>query len=98
MEDPNIIVLEIMVKNLEELVDRFVFVGGATVGIYIDDKAVPKIRSTIDIDCVVEVSHLSKFYVISERLRQLGFVEGFSEQVICRFKKGALILDVMATR
>lgn len=62
MEDPNIGILEVVVKQLGELADDLIFVGGATVGLYITDKAVPKVRFTVDVDCIVEVVGRKEYY------------------------------------
>lgn len=97
MRDPNIGILEVMVEQLGELSNDLVFVGGAMVGLYIKDKAVPTVRATIDIDCVVEVVNKVEYYNIAEKLRQKGFQEDANSEVICRFRKGELILDVMPT-
>jgi len=97
MKDPNIAILETVVENLQELASQMVFIGGATVGLYIVDKAVPSVRHTIDIDCVVEVISKSEYYELSQKLRAKGFQEDQSSEVICRFRKGELILDVIPT-
>lgn len=97
MKDPNLAVLELVLSHLGELANEFVFVGGAMVGLYIEDKAVAAVRPTFDIDCVVEVVNQNNYYEIVDRLRKKGFNEASEGKVICRFKKGDLILDVMPT-
>ena len=98
MKDPNIETLEIMVHHLGELSNEFLFVGGSTVGLYISDKAVPAVRATVDIDCVVEVINRGEYYATAEKLKARGFREDSSSNVICRFRKNELILDVMPTK
>jgi hypothetical protein len=71
-------------------------VGGATVGLYITDPAIPGIRPTIDVDRVVEVTKRTEYQLIERRLRELGFSHDINGPT-CRFSKGALILDVMPT-
>lgn len=97
MKNPNILILENVVSHLEELADEFVFIGGAMVGLYIKDQAVPAVRATIDIDCVVEIIQTKDYYSLAQKLREKGFVEDSSSGVICRYKKNDLILDVMPT-
>lgn len=97
MKDPNLATLEIVVTHLEELANDFVFVGGAMVGLYIKDKAVPGVRVTLDIDCIVEVISRVEYYSIVEKLNTKGFRVDASTNITCRYKKGELILDVMPT-
>lgn len=97
MIDPNIDTLELVVHQLEELAEDLLFVGGATVGLYITDRAVPKVRFTIDIDCVVEVVSRGEYYAMVEKLKTKGFREDSASGVICRFKKGEMVLDLMPT-
>lgn len=96
LNNPNIHILSLAAHELGDLADEVVFVGGATVGLYITDNAVPEIRSTLDVDCVVEVSGKTNFYQTQERLGLKGFSEAINGP-ICRWEKGDLILDVMPT-
>lgn len=50
----------------------FVFVGGATVGLYLTDPAAGAPRVTLDVDVVVDVGSRQGFYEIEERLRRAG--------------------------
>ena len=83
--------------QLEELADEFVFVGGAVVGFLLTDPAAPDVRPTLDVDVIVEVASLTRFYELQERLRSKGFAEDTEDGVICRWKKGDHKLDVMPT-
>jgi hypothetical protein len=50
------------------------------------------------VDVLVEVGTLVKYHLLSEQLRQLGFIEDTSEDApICRWKTDDVILDVMPT-
>ncbi|MBU1001708.1 MAG: hypothetical protein KKE73_04225 [Proteobacteria bacterium] len=82
---------------LGDLADEVVFVGGAAAGLLINDPAIPDVRPTLDIDVLVEVSTRGDYYRLQERLRDKGFNEAVGETVICRFKHGPIILDVMPT-
>lgn len=42
MTDPNIKILQLAVKYLGPLAQEMVFIGGATVGLYIDDPQSPR--------------------------------------------------------
>ncbi len=85
-------------KALGELTEDLVFIGGATVGLLITDPVVPRVRITFDVDATVELASRVAFYQFQERLRDKGFSEAMDHGIICRWKKGKLILDVMPTR
>ncbi len=56
MPGTNIVMLQIVADGLEELKEEVVFVGGAVTELYADDPAFSDIRSTLDVDCVIELS------------------------------------------
>ena len=93
----NIELLELAESALGQLVDEVVFVGGATVGLWITDPAAPPARPTDDVDVVVEVATRSAFYDFEAKLRAAGFREDQESGVICRWRHGetGLILDAM---
>ena len=93
--DSNILSLELAAKTLEPLLSELILVGGCAVGLLITDRARPPIRLTVDVDLLTEVTPLSNYYALCDSLRRLGFVE--SQDVICRWRKDELIIDVMPT-
>lgn len=94
--DPNITTLELAAHELKPLLSELVLVGGCAVGLLITDRARPPVRHTVDVDLLTEVTPLSNYYALCERLRELGFKESGGE-VICRWIKGGLIVDIMST-
>ncbi len=82
---------------LGDLAEEVVFTGGAAVGLLITDPTVPAVRPTLDIDVIVEVASLAEYYRLQERLRGKGFMESMEDKVICRWRHGSIILDVMPT-
>lgn len=88
-------ILKLTIQALGELTDKLVFLGGSTISLYITEPEVVQIRETLDVDCVVEVSSRVEYEDLIQKLRQKGFSEDFESNVICRYKKGELILDVM---
>ena len=58
--------------HLEPLLDSLVFVGGATTGLLITDRAAPDVRPTVDVDVLVEVTSLADYHRLEDRLRELG--------------------------
>ena len=73
------------------------FVGGSAAGLLINDPAIPNIRPTLDIDVIVEIATRGDYYRLQQRLREKGFSEAMGETVLCRFRHGPIILDVMPT-
>jgi predicted nucleotidyltransferase len=83
------------------LVDDVVFVGGATVVLWITDPAAPAPRPTKDVDVGGEVFRRADLHAFEQRLRDAKFREDHESTVICRWRHGTgelddLILDVMA--
>lgn len=53
--NPNLPLLESVVAALGPLCPRFVFVGGCVTGLLITEAATPPVRTTRDVDVIVEV-------------------------------------------
>ncbi len=99
MNSENLLMLELTHEHLGELAGEVVFVGGATVELWITDRAAPEFRRTEDVDVVVEATTRQDYYRLEERLRGLGFENDEGSEVICRFRRpdSELLLDVMPT-
>ena len=65
--------LKDIANALGDMKDEVVFVGGATVGLYIDDMAAPIPQPSEDIDCVVEIATYSEWNKFEAQLRRRGF-------------------------
>lgn len=90
--------LEVVANGLRALVRDVVFVGGAVVGLYIDDSAAPETRPTEDIDCVIEITSRKAFNDLEKKLRELGFTHDTGQGVpICRWKYRDMSVDIMPT-
>lgn len=88
--------LELAADALGELLCEVVFVGGATVTLWITDPGAPPVRPTKDVDVVVEVATRSAFHDFEARLRERRFAEDQEDGVICRWRhRNGLILDAM---
>lgn len=89
--------LEAASAALDDLLPEVVFVGGATVELWITDPGAPPVRPTKDVDIVVEIANRGAFYDFETRLRAHGFREDQEDGVICRWQHDAsdLILDAM---
>lgn len=95
----NIELLELAASKLAGLLSDVVFVGGATVELWISDPTAPEFRPTNDVDVLVEVSGQLAYLEIENRLVELGFRHDQESGVTCRFRelRSGLILDVMPT-
>jgi hypothetical protein len=80
----SIALLEVAAAHLGALVSEVVFVGGATIELWITDEAAPEVRPTVDVDVVVDVATRSQLARFEQRLRAIGFREDQSSGVICR--------------
>jgi predicted nucleotidyltransferase len=96
-EDPNLGVVELAAASLGELLDELVLVGGCAVGLLVTDPGRTPVRQTIDVDLLTEVTPTANYYKLRERLRAHGFAEQPTEESICRWVKGNLLIDVMPT-
>jgi hypothetical protein len=81
--------------RLGDIVNEVVFVGGAVSGLLITDPAVSSMRPTLDVDVIIEVTTQQEYYKFQERLKERGFSIALDETIICRFRNGPIILDVM---
>jgi hypothetical protein len=89
--------LEFAARKLDDLVGEFVFLGGCSTALFITDSASPDVRSTMDVDCIVDVMSLSDYYHLEKKLQERGFRKSSQDEVICRWHYDDLILDVMPT-
>ncbi len=84
-------------EQLGELTDRLVFVGGGVVDVLVSDPNSPPARPTIDVDVIADIEALVDYYKLGALLKARGFGEVVEGNVICRWRCGDLILDVMPT-
>lgn len=91
--------LETAATLLGPLLDEVVFVGGATVHLWITEPSAPPTRATEDVDVVCEVATRVKYHRLGDRLRERGLQEAMGAPVICRWRSAdpELVLDVMPT-
>lgn len=82
---------------LGELNEKTVFVGGAVVGLYVDDPAADELRPTKDIDIAFEIVTLGQLEQLRQVLSEKGFHPDPEENVICRFLYKGILVDVMST-
>jgi len=96
MVDPNLLLLESAAAKLRDLIDKVVFVGGATLGLHITDPGAAPVRPTNDVDVIAEIATIVEYFDFSENLRAYGFREDTREDApACRWLNDSLVLDVM---
>lgn len=93
----NLDMLAIVAKGLKGLKERVVFVGGATIELYVLPAAAEG-RATDDVDCVVELASRVKYHDLEQELRSLGFKHPILPGApICRWEYSGISVDVMPT-
>ncbi|MDF1684876.1 MAG: hypothetical protein P1U36_09525 [Legionellaceae bacterium] len=93
----NLRMLEFVARKLGELNNEVVYLGGCTTALFINDPLSLDVRPTLDVDCIIDVISLSKYYQFEEKLIEKGFHRSINSDVTCRWHFGELILDVMPT-
>ncbi|HEY3828503.1 MAG TPA: hypothetical protein VGL57_04845 [Solirubrobacteraceae bacterium] len=91
--------IETAAAALGPLLSDLVFLGGASIHLWISDRAAPATRATNDVDAISAAVGKAGYYRLGERLRERGFSEASHSTVICRWNhvKTGLVLDVMPT-
>src|SRR5262249_55031354 len=86
-------------EALAPFVDELVFVGGATVHLWLTEPAAPPVRTTDDVDVICEVAGYGNYARLADRLREAGLRQELNERVICRWRDPAsgIAIDVMPT-
>jgi hypothetical protein len=85
-------------QDLEVVQLPMVFVGGATLPLYVDDEA-HDLRETKDVDVMVEATSYAEFAELEERLRTAGFQHDTSRNAPrCRWLKGGQQYDIVDVR
>ncbi len=95
ISNTNLLILYKVAKELGELRDSLVFVGGTVISLYVTEPEIVDIRETFDVDTIVEVMGHVGYIDFAKKLRKKGFVEDIESKILCRYKKGSFSLDVM---
>lgn len=91
-------IIERVANALGELNEKVIYVGGATVSLYINDPAADDVRPTKDVDISIKVASFVELEDIREQLTDKGFIQSSDLDVICRFRLEDILVDVMATK
>jgi hypothetical protein len=96
MANPQLENLERVAALLAPIATRFVFTGGATIVLYVDEILQDELRPTLDVDCVVEVFSRSEYYALAQKLREVGLEECILKDApLCRWQYDNLMVDIM---
>jgi hypothetical protein len=89
--------LDLAADILGPLLPEVVFVGGATIHLWITESTAPPVRATDDVDVVCDITTRVGYYRLGSRLRARNLHETPNEPVICRWRHGesGLAIDVM---
>ena len=88
--------MEIVAGGLGDLLERVVFVGGATTPLYYEDAAATRIRPTTDVDCIVEIVSRGQYNIFEDELRRLMFKNDIRLGApLCRWIYEDITVDVM---
>ncbi len=91
-------VIKKIARALGQLNNQVIYVGGATVGLYINDPAAEDVRPTKDVDISLSIASIGELENIREELKIKGFTQTAEDNVICRFRYDDIKLDVMNTK
>jgi len=92
----NLLRIKAVYDALEELQDSVIFVGGATVSLYVQ-RVAEEIRPTDDVDVLIELTDYKAYATLEEKLRAKKFVNDIESGVICRYKIHGITVDIMPT-
>ena len=92
----NIVRIKAVHQALDDLKDKVVFVGGATVSLYAD-RATYEVRPTDDVDILIELYKHKDYIELEEQLRKKGFENDTGSKFVGRYKIKGITVDVMPT-
>lgn len=92
----NTVRIKAVAYALDNLKEKVVFVGGATISLY-PDRQVFEVRPTDDVDVIIEIFSYFERAELEEKLRAIGFSHDIESGVVCRYKIEGIIVDIMPT-
>lgn len=93
----NLARLSAVASALGKLNTDVVYVGGATVSLYVSITETHYARPTDDVDVVIELATYGDYSQLLNRLMAKGFTQSHSDEVTCRFRLQGFIVDIMST-
>lgn len=92
----NTVRIKVVANALDNLNEKIVFVGGATLSLYIEGVGF-EVRPTDDVDVIIEILNYKERTELEEKLRNIGFSHDVESRVVCRYKIQGIIVDIMPT-
>ncbi len=94
--EANLQILESVAEGFQSMLDQVFFVGGATTVLYLDVSNRIAVRSTDDVDCVVQIGTNIEYNRLERRLEKLGFTHDVRQGApICRWLHRGIKVDIM---
>lgn len=88
--------IRIVSNRMEPLGIPFTFIGGAVLGLLVDDAELSQVRSTKDVDVVIEALTYGEYATLEARLRKAGFKHDTTAGApICRWKVDGCLVDIL---
>lgn len=93
----NIQMLETVAQALgQPLCQQIAFVGGCTTALLLTDEFTrEEVRYTDDVDLVIQIASYGQWQQLRQQLREKGFRESPSDDIVCRMRLGELKVDFM---
>ena len=96
MTNPQIENLEKVAAILANVPEQFIFTGGGTIVLYVDEIIRDELRPTKDVDCVVSIFSRTEYYRLATALRDVGLSECTEPDApMCRWEYEELLIDIM---
>jgi predicted nucleotidyltransferase len=90
--------IRFVAERLDSLIERMVFLGGATLGLLVTAPGAAPPRPTKDVDLIVEITMLEHLNLsFRSQLLSRGFREVTDEGVICHWEIEGTKVDIMPT-
>jgi hypothetical protein len=83
MPDLHLLLLEEAATKLQALRQDVVFVGGATIGLFITDKGAAPVRATDDVDVIAEITTYVDYVAFQIVLERLGSMRTAAKALRC---------------
>jgi predicted nucleotidyltransferase len=93
----SILRIKAVAKALQELNEKVVFIGGATVALYAPKEIAFEARPTDDVDVIIELISYNSYTQLDEKLRSIGFQNDIESGIICRYTVQGIVVDIMPT-
>ncbi len=96
MPNNQVVSLEIVEKvalALEEINDEVIYVGGAVIGLYVNDEGAEEPRPTRDIDVSVKISSYSQMEELRVKLADKRIYPAQDEEILYRYTYENILID-----